>query len=100
MTIEPPWGADPYALIGLELVIPRPTWQTDAACRGVGVDKFIADRGITSYSEALTICAGCPSLIECRRFAIEHEEQMPGVWGGLTPSALRAARRARPKDPT
>ncbi|MBM4504330.1 hypothetical protein GS582_10965 [Rhodococcus hoagii] len=38
---------------------------------------------------AKKICERCPVLVECRTYALEHEERH-GVWGGLTESERRS----------
>lgn len=43
-------------------------------------------------AQALTICATCPVLLDCRTWAIAHERD--GIWGGLT-SGDRARERRR-----
>jgi WhiB family redox-sensing transcriptional regulator len=41
---------------------------------------------------AKTICRQCPVINECRRSAICFGEQH-GIWGGLNPKEIRAARK-------
>lgn len=62
-----------------------PDWQTDAACRRRPDVDFFDPR---QQRAALDICARCPVLIDCRHWALEG-----CVIGGMSPGALRLARR-------
>jgi WhiB family transcriptional regulator, redox-sensing transcriptional regulator len=82
--------------------IPRDlTWQLKAACRGLvhggGTDWFFppdnpggpkAGKGVTGEKErvekAKAVCAECPVMQECLKYAIENE--CHGIWGGTTDS--------------
>lgn len=67
----------------------RWNWQVRGACREVDSRIFFhpaGERG-SAYQQreraAKQVCAGCPVLLECRRYALDAEEPY-GVWGGLT----------------
>lgn len=68
----------------------RPEWHLQAACRGIGADKFF--RGEPDR-EAMKLCAGCPVIVECGA-AGQHEHF--GVWAGrpVDPYARRRLGRA------
>lgn len=53
-------------------------------CRAEDPDLFFPDDSVKcAASEKLKeICAGCPLQLDCRNWAIEHDEH--GVWGGLS----------------
>ena len=64
-------------------------WQMDAACRGRDTAIFYHpenERGpsrVRREREAKSICAACPVLENCRRWALVAREPY-GVWGGLS----------------
>jgi WhiB family redox-sensing transcriptional regulator len=64
-------------------------WRTAAACRGTDTDAFYHpdnERGPAREQReraAKLICARCPVLIPCRRWALRTREPY-GVWGGLS----------------
>jgi WhiB family redox-sensing transcriptional regulator len=64
-------------------------WQQEAACARLDTDLFFhrsGERGEgfqTRERAAKRVCARCPVLDECRRYALEAREPY-GVWGGLT----------------
>ncbi|NKR24304.1 hypothetical protein GS467_09545 [Rhodococcus hoagii] len=71
------------------------TWQASARCRASATDMFFPQRTrtwgerIRLEQAAKKICERCPVLVECRTYALEHEERH-GVWGGLTESERRS----------
>jgi WhiB family redox-sensing transcriptional regulator len=64
---------------------------TAAACRGVDTAVFFPPRG-ESTAPAKRVCAGCPELDPCRRWAL-GQAFLFGVWGGLTEAERRTLRR-------
>nr|WP_255450397.1 WhiB family transcriptional regulator [Skermania sp. ID1734] len=62
-------------------------WQLRARCRTVDPAIFFPPaRGperTRSEREAKAICAGCPVLHTCRRYAVQAKEPH-GIWGGLS----------------
>lgn len=68
----------------------------------VGLDElFFPDKNSEqAYAEAVSVCADCRFVAECRELADEFEQGkntpygLFGVWGGETPTG-RARRRAR-----
>lgn len=73
-------------------------WQLLGACRGADASLFFlpeAERGprkARREREAKAICARCPVLEECARFAASTQEPY-GVWGGRTPEERLADTR-------
>jgi WhiB family redox-sensing transcriptional regulator len=71
----------------------RPAWYADAACRGLDVDMFFAERGeLTAPAKA--VCRGCPVRSECRESALANGEKF-GIWGGLSERERRKVRTQR-----
>ncbi len=68
----------------------EPTWFDSAGCRHVGPHHMFPT---TSDGEraAKAVCAGCPVRSECRTYALAQEE-LHGVWGGMTEDERRTER--------
>ena len=75
----------------LEVVPPGPSWQQHAACLGEPVDLFFPDKG-ESTTAAKAICADCPVADSCLDWALAEGFDV-GVFGGLSPTARKAAQR-------
>lgn len=64
-------------------------WQARAACRGSDTGKFYHpdnERGPSRARReicAKAVCAGCPVIENCLRWALATREPY-GVWGGLS----------------
>jgi WhiB family redox-sensing transcriptional regulator len=64
-------------------------WQMDAACRGQDTSNFYHpenERGpsrVRREMRAKAVCAGCPVVQNCLRWALAAREPY-GVWGGLS----------------
>ena len=64
-------------------------WQVRGACREADSRIFFHPAGERGEARekreqaAKRVCAGCPVLLDCRRYALEAEEPY-GVWGGLS----------------
>jgi len=87
------WLMTPDALdgpMGLEEVVHRPAWMTDAACRDERVDVFFVERG-GSLARARALCAGCLVAGECLDYAMADED-LDGWWAG---TSARERRRLR-----
>lgn len=67
------------------------SWQSFASCRGKNADLFFPDRG-ASTREAKRICGQCEVRIECRDYAISHNERF-GIWGGMSERERRRFRK-------
>lgn len=78
-------------VVHLAYAIATPAWRGRAACRGVDTELFY-DPDDPGVQVALTYCAKCPVLRECRDYAIEGHEPY-GTWGGLTEPERRKLRR-------
>lgn len=71
-------------------------WRRDAACVGIGPDKFFADRGdFGTVRSALAVCAECPVQEQCREYGIATRARH-GVWGGLGASRVRGLQSGAP----
>jgi WhiB family redox-sensing transcriptional regulator len=77
----------------LEELAVRPAWQTLAACRGMGPDRFFPELG-ESAAPARDICAGCGVLTECLEYAMASESGAAGIWAGTSERGRRQLRRA------
>lgn len=70
-----------------------PRFDHRAACRDVDPELMQPARparlvdGSPGWAEqehrAKQVCDSCPAVVECRAWALEHNERY-GVWGGLT----------------
>ncbi|QDQ95069.1 WhiB family transcriptional regulator [Rhodococcus sp. WB9] len=75
----------------------REDWRLHARCRGMDIAVFYSGDDYHHSQRrqeqvAKTICRQCPVITECRECAIHFGEQH-GIWGGLNPRELRAARK-------
>lgn len=99
------WRGDPAtivvgdqgdAVLGFltRLAAARPDWHDEAMCRGEGVEVFFIERGGRNRAQlAYELCGRCTVRELCLEYAIEHSIEH-GVWGGMSPKARRAHRRA------
>lgn len=71
-------------------LIRRPAWWADAACRGVGVDVFIREKG-GDHGPAMSYCERCPVTEECAAWAAQYPGTV-GVWGGISGNGRRSFR--------
>jgi WhiB family transcriptional regulator, redox-sensing transcriptional regulator len=67
----------------------RPKWHSQAACRGMGPDRWFPEKGQRT-DEARAICDGCQVRSECAEAGVREPV---GIWAGETAQALRRARR-------
>jgi len=83
-----PWRdvLDAHDLV--RVLLHRPEWQHDAACRGQGPEAFFIERG-GDLKPGRQLCRRCPVRIECFEFALAHDD----VWGGTSHLQRHAARR-------
>jgi WhiB family redox-sensing transcriptional regulator len=82
-------------LDALELLLRRPEWHGDAACRGVGPDAFFPERG--ERTDAAELCASCPVRLPCLLDALPDGGTRHGIWGG---TSHRQRRRMRQQSST
>lgn len=90
--------------LGLGAVLGTEPWMQFAACRGMDPELFHpptsarpAER-IAIETAAKAVCADCPAVQGCLRYALEHRLQF-GVWGGMDAEQRRslAVEAARPR---
>jgi hypothetical protein len=71
-------------------------------CREIGVEAFYAgdeddpqslDSNVLNNQLAKKLCQTCEHIVECAEWGIRHERF--GIWGGLSPYELIAARKNR-----
>lgn len=82
----------------------RMTWERDALCKEIGQRLFYPEeidpggpgipRRVESPEGALTACALCPVMAECRAVALARREKY-GVWGGMTENGRKEARKSK-----
>lgn len=72
----------------LTVLLGRPSWHRQAACRGLGPDAFFPERG-RSTDAALEVCERCAVEAECREAG---STELYGVWGGLSARGRRLVR--------
>lgn len=75
-------------------------WHSQAACRDVDPELFFPTGetapAIVRTEEAKAVCARCPVLDTCLRWAMDNGLE-DGVWGGLSESERRNLRRRTAK---
>lgn len=72
---------------------PGEGWREQAACQGADAAVFFPPGEEESLTEpAREVCAGCPVMDECLRYALATN-QTEGIWGGMTGSERRRLRR-------
>lgn len=81
----------------LDLLLSRPAWMADAACREHPELDFFPSRGQTRLTDLRDVCRGCLVRTECLDFSIDSRE-MFGVWGGLSERERRKVRQLRNRE--
>jgi Transcription factor WhiB len=84
---------DPNAVdgpMGLDEVVHRPAWMTDAACRDEPTSTFFIERG-GNMARARALCAGCQVAGECLEYAMADED-LDGFWAGTSGRERRRLR--------
>jgi WhiB family transcriptional regulator, redox-sensing transcriptional regulator len=75
-------------------------WWTLAACQSADPDLFFPISGAgparAQVERAKAVCAGCPVLSDCLRYALAAGP-LQGVWGGLTEDERRLLRQREAK---
>jgi WhiB family redox-sensing transcriptional regulator len=67
--------------VAIQLPI-APTWQDQAACRGVNVSLFFpAGEDTALIASARAVCNACPVAGPCLQAGLYEPE---GIWGGRT----------------
>lgn len=69
-------------------------WRGDALCAQVDTELFFPEKG-GSTREAKAVCRACPVTAECLAYALGHQENLQGVWGGVAERTRLRIRRAR-----
>lgn len=75
----------------LMLLLRRPAWHAEAACRGVDVDTFFP-RAHEDMGDSVAVCVGCPVKTECLNYALQ-DSSLKGVWGGTSARERNRLRR-------
>jgi len=68
-------------------------WQDGTqACHNPGVDpEWFFSEDLKTQLYVIRICNDCPLIADCREYALNNN--VVGVWGGLTEAALSAQRK-------
>ena len=64
----------------------RPRWHEVAACLDSNPSVFFAVTNPAAVTIAKRVCARCPVLDDCRRWAVTDAPDYCGIAGGLTPA--------------
>lgn len=65
-------------------------WRHRGSCRDVDPELFFpAPKDRRALAAARSVCATCPVIAECLKWALDNG-QIDGVWGGLSEDELRA----------
>lgn len=68
-------------------------WSVLAACASVDPELFFAPKGRADMTQnAKRICAECPVIDQCRRYALTNPD-IDGVLGGMTSKERQQQRR-------
>lgn len=84
----------PTPTVAIDLTRFFPAWQSQAACKGVGPDRFFQELG-GDTGPAREICATCPVLWECLEYGVTETKLVAGIWGGAGEADLRYFRKLR-----
>lgn len=68
-------------------------FRRDGLCAQTDPELFFPEKG-EAPRDAKRICEKCPVRIECQEYALQNNELF-GIWGGLTPRERRRIRAAR-----
>ncbi len=72
----------------------RPSFHEDAACREAPLSvTWFPGRG-QSTAPAVKICASCLAADECLVWALDHGDDLQGIWSGTTQRQRQRMRRA------
>jgi hypothetical protein len=74
------------------LLVTRPAWHAEAACRGRGTAAWFPAKGHTAEA-GRALRSGCPVASECHAYALDYGEELRGVWAGTTHQERRRLRR-------
>lgn len=82
----------------VDRLIPSEPWMAGAVCATTDPDLHFPggySRGYTKQiADARAVCASCPVVGDCLRYALEHRED-EGIWGGTVTVTLKRAVIAR-----
>lgn len=76
----------------------RMDWRQNAACRGTDTELFFVSDARLIAKVARTYCAVCPVMDDCYAEALRFErseQNINGVWAGLSASQRTKLHRAR-----
>jgi WhiB family redox-sensing transcriptional regulator len=74
-----------------------------AACAGTHTEVFYPPDGMQGYQKrawekvAKSICVTCPVVLECRKHAVENNEE--GIWGATTGDERKGMKQPAPPKP-
>lgn len=74
-------------------ILQPPAWHAHAACRHEDVHLFFPERG-QPIEPARAVCDRCPVIFECRRYALDQDASLQGIWAGTSHRQRSQMRRA------
>ncbi len=88
-------GDAPDTAAVLAVLVNRPAWHQDAACRGAAISSYVLSPAKGQWAEYdRSRCQDCPVRQECLETALANPD-LAGLWGGTTPTERKAMRRER-----
>lgn len=96
-------GARAGTLVDLVEAVTGEEWMRYGSCVGSpNADAWFPVRGAASAENvnAVTICRTCPVRLACLAYAVEHEDTLQGIWGGLNEYQRRPLRQQRDDELT
>jgi WhiB family redox-sensing transcriptional regulator len=78
-----------------ENILNTEKWVRQALCVETDPELFFPSPG-RAATEAKRICESCPVREQCLQYALTNQE-IHGIWGGLSPRERDALRRGRPR---
>lgn len=73
-------------------------WAAEALCAETDPELFFPTKG-QSPARAKAICAQCPVIQQCLKYALTSPVALAGIWGGTTEDERKPLRAGMPKRP-
>ena len=92
MRERPGDNVETAAGVFLSYVAQRPAWMAEAACAGLGHERWFPEQGGRSSPPA--VCGYCEVREACRTEALKSGDSR-GIWAGLSEQQRRRMRRTQ-----